>query len=650
MKKVAIVLVIIAALATGYFIGRSGKTPSLSASYSNGVLFYSAANIQGSASLTLSGQGDLGKSVSGTKSGAIYIVLDEGDYVLTAQNDSLSVSAEFSVANSPETQGDIFATPEPTNVPTFSPTPSPTPKATDTPEPAQTPGELVLTAEYENGVLTYTLQNVTAPLEISIDRQSARQTVTSDGTYSVETELSHGIHTVEALSARQTAKAQITAHKYEILPAVEAACTEDGLTEGIVCRVCGHALAGQQTVPALGHDVEVKAALEPTCTEDGYTKSEICRRCGEVLLKSDVLPAQGHDIQILEEKQPSCTEDGCTAGSICLRCGQVLKPQSVLPALGHEPVTDAGKEATCTEEGLTEGTHCARCGEVLSAQMAVEPLGHLPVTEELVLPTCTEKGLTQGAHCSRCGEVLKPQMEMPAAGHLWGEWITDKESDCTQEGEKHRFCQRCGEMEITPVPTLGHNGVWKITRQAKGEEGLMEQSCTRCGEALGESVLPKIEHGPNTVCTAGLKLPEIRAKVRSTDEWKMVTPVDLSMEGTYTFPVIGSATYRVGELTLTVQDGWLSAEITLNEQIETVYSLGLVFLSSTAEIDGFEDTAYSFYTLPARIRLSDLPEDRAVMLMIGKVWLNTRNHSYPYYRYDSDEYKQLTAQMREILK
>ena len=44
MKKIAIALCLIAALAAGYFIFRSNKAPSLSASYSNGVLYYSVAN------------------------------------------------------------------------------------------------------------------------------------------------------------------------------------------------------------------------------------------------------------------------------------------------------------------------------------------------------------------------------------------------------------------------------------------------------------------------------------------------------------------------------------------------------------------------------------------------------------------------------
>ena len=663
MKKIAIVFCIIAALVIGYFASRSGKTPSLTASYSDGVLYYSTANIEGSAPLVLTGYGELGKTVSGTKSGAVYIDLDEGSYILSAENANVSLSAEFHVVDNAQKDAYTFtsaapvtdgptAAPQTAQSPSPTPTFSPTPKVTDTPKPTLTPAELVLTADYDGSVLTCTLANVSGSLEIGIDRQSVWQAITSDGTYETEIDLSHGLHTVEALSGGQSANAQIMVHKFETVPAVEAACTQDGLTEGTVCSVCGETQTEQKKIPALGHDVEVKEAIEPTCTEDGNTRGEVCRRCGEVLLKSEVLPALGHDVQKLEAKEPTCTESGCAEGSFCARCGEILTltSEAVLALLGHDAVVDEGREPTCTEEGISEGKHCARCGEILKEQTVLEALGHLPVTEEIVLPSCTENGLTPGSRCARCGEILKAQLEIPAAGHMWDEWILDGENDCVAEGARHRFCRRCGAEENAVIPALGHNGVWTVVKTGRGGEGLMRQSCTRCGEDMGESALPAIEHSPNTICSVGLKLPEIKARYNPNDDWKMVSPIDLSRDAEYAYPVIGSANYRVGELTVKIENGWLNADITLDEKIRTVYTQGLVFLESVADITGFEETAYSFYTLPARIRLSDLPQERAVMLLIGKVWLNTKANSYPYYRYDSDEYKLLASQMRELLK
>lgn len=46
-------------------------------------------------------------------------------------------------------------------------------------------------------------------------------------------------------------------HTPEPIPAVEATCTENGLTEGSRCSVCGTVLTEQKTLPALGHDYKV---------------------------------------------------------------------------------------------------------------------------------------------------------------------------------------------------------------------------------------------------------------------------------------------------------------------------------------------------------------------------------------------------------
>ena len=65
----------------------------------------------------------------------------------------------------------------------------------------------------------------------------------------------------------ETREIAILAHTEETIPAVEATCTADGLTEGTKCSVCGEILVAQEVVPALGHD---------------FFNGE-CTRCDEVL-------------------------------------------------------------------------------------------------------------------------------------------------------------------------------------------------------------------------------------------------------------------------------------------------------------------------------------------------------------------------------
>ena len=51
----------------------------------------------------------------------------------------------------------------------------------------------------------------------------------------------------------ETRETAALGHTEEVVPAVPATCTEDGLTEGKKCAVCGETLVAQEVIPALGH-------------------------------------------------------------------------------------------------------------------------------------------------------------------------------------------------------------------------------------------------------------------------------------------------------------------------------------------------------------------------------------------------------------
>lgn len=64
-------------------------------------------------------------------------------------------------------------------------------------------------------------------------------------------------------------------HKIEVEAGKEATCTEDGLTEGSYCTVCGEVLTAQTTIPAIGHDWEEATVYKPkTCKVCGATEGE----------------------------------------------------------------------------------------------------------------------------------------------------------------------------------------------------------------------------------------------------------------------------------------------------------------------------------------------------------------------------------------
>ena len=190
-------------------------------------------------------------------------------------------------------------------------------------------------------------------------------------------------------------------HNEVKVPAVPATCTEDGLTEGSKCSLCGKAFVEQTVVPATGHT----PGPEATCTQD-----QVCTVCGEVLVEK-----KGH-----------------TAG---------------------EAVQENVKPATCTEAGSYEEVIlCTVCGEELSrSPVTVEATGHMPETVAGRQPTCTEAGLTDGVKCSACGTLLEEQTALPALGHTFGEWTVSSEAGVLKEGEEVRTCQRCGVTETRAI-------------------------------------------------------------------------------------------------------------------------------------------------------------------------------------------------------
>ena len=167
-----------------------------------------------------------------------------------------------------------------------------------------------------------------------------------------------GANTVEALER--------TAHTPKTVAAVAATCTEDGLTEGSFCEVCGETLTAQEVIPA-AHTPKTVPAVAATCTEDGHTEGVVCEICGEPLSPTEVIPA-AHTPKTMPAVAATCTETGLTEGTVCEVCGEPLTAQEVVPALGH---TDDDKDG-----------YCDRCREKLSDEAPAEEDGSCPICHE----------------------------------------------------------------------------------------------------------------------------------------------------------------------------------------------------------------------------------------------------------------------------
>lgn len=96
--------------------------------------------------------------------------------------------------------------------------------------------------------------------------------------------------------------------------AVEPGCIEPGATAGLYCSICYNVFEEQEEIEPLGHidedadelcdrctaivcathAVVTDAYKAPTCTEDGLTEGSHCSVCGEILVKQNSIDAIGH--------------------------------------------------------------------------------------------------------------------------------------------------------------------------------------------------------------------------------------------------------------------------------------------------------------------------------------------------------------------
>ena len=273
------------------------------------------------------------------------------------------------------------------------------------------------------------------------------------------------------------------AHTVITQSAVEATCTESGLTEGKYCVVCSEILAKQEVIPEKGHNEVTDESVAPNCTETGLTEGSHCSVCDEVIVAQQVVPANGHIEVILPRVEPTCTEPGLTEGKCCSVCNETLVSQTEIKANEHTTVVDKAVAPTCTDTGLTEGRHCSVCKEVLVAQKVVPANGHTEVILPRVEPTCTEPGLTEGKYCSVCNETLVSQTEIKANGHTAVATPDIKPEVSTPGYTGGTHCDVCGEV-LTQPEFVPATGIW--AKAILSEMGTLTVSGALADDAVAE--------------------------------------------------------------------------------------------------------------------------------------------------------------------
>ncbi|CCX71178.1 putative uncharacterized protein [Firmicutes bacterium CAG:555] len=173
-----------------------------------------------------------------------------------------------------------------------------------------------------------------------------------------------------------TVVVRVTEHSYVESTVVAPTCVDEGYT--LHSCACGSSYKDNTTQPTGKHTAEPIPAVEATCTTDGLSEGSRCSVCGTVLTKPKKLPALGHDYKTgtMQYRDGNghyhgyVNDDGPRAGDCmlsrfriheCTRCG--ISYDENLPPLGHNYDTGTVTvQPTYASNGIKTYT-CSICGE-----------------------------------------------------------------------------------------------------------------------------------------------------------------------------------------------------------------------------------------------------------------------------------------------
>lgn len=224
--------------------------------------------------------------------------------------------------------------------------------------------------------------------------------------------------------------------------------------------------------------------------------------------------------------------------------------------------------STCVQEG-SQTFVCTLCGDQRTELLpkAEHAWTDWEETSESEDPVCLrDRTLTR--RCTVCG--LEETNVLPASGHQWVP-VTYTEATCCEDGEAVRRCAVCGEEETIVLPAFGHTYV-----QSASPDTLGQYVCAICGEPKEEPVQTQTKQSHmyynNTVTSFG---PTTRELIGGS-VWNRVTPVDLSQEGVFTYPLVASNQYTVGTATLVNGEDGQQVNYKLSSSKINVHSESLV--------------------------------------------------------------------------
>lgn len=376
-----------------------------------------------------------------------------------------------------------------------------------------------------------------------------------------------------------------TAHDWAAYGGKKAAtCTEGGWEKTEKCKACG-AVNYIGKTEKLGHDFAIMVNNDPsTCTKKGYEIKQ-CVRCTETKTYDlAVLPHNYVEAGWVVRLQPNCESDG-QAYRVCTWCGGAEQTK-VVPALGHKMATKPAVviAPTCTKAG--EGWYqCERCS--LRETTVIKATNH-PNKKDIVVAeaTCTLPGMKH-VWCPDCEKYIESNIIIPATEHKGAKITVTKAATCTAEGERVVECPACGK-KTEKIAKLAHKYEWvTITPASPAGNGRDEYKCA-CGDVKEVKTVKYTKwYYNNTITSFG---PTTRELVGGND-WYRVTPVDLTVDGVYTYDLIASNKYVVGKVTITVNAGALTVSYKTNYDVDVKDEALLIYASKADLATGTAVTA-----------------------------------------------------------
>ena len=144
------------------------------------------------------------------------------------------------------------------------------------------------------------------------------------------------------------------------------------------------------------------------------------------------------------------------------------------------------KHENCSPATCTEPSRCLDCGEIIS-----NALGHTDgewITDKE--PNCTEDG-SKHQVCSICNDTIKTE-NLTKLSHSFTNYVSNNDATCTADGTKTAKCDNCDVMDTKKDvdSKLGHTYQNTLVRPTKTDEGYTIHTCLTCQYTYTDSYVP----------------------------------------------------------------------------------------------------------------------------------------------------------------